>query len=510
MILPFIVASWLLAPPLQPISSNHFFHIRRPRQPDYHSELDGPLKITFHGAAREVTGSMHLIEVNGSKILLECGLYQGRRADTYERNLNLPFDAAEIDAVILSHAHIDHSGNLPNLVKQGFAGNIWCTAATRNLCTYMLMDSGHIQEQDVLYLNKKKQRKGEAPIEPIYTKEDARLALGAFISVGYHRPVLVADGVRATFYMAGHILGSAFVTLDIEEHATGKRWRLVFSGDLGRDAITILPPPETVDTADILIMESTYGNRLHGTITQARDRLEEVVSRTARRRGKVIIPSFAVGRTQELVYTLNQLDAAGDIPNMSIYVDSPLAVNATDVFRLHPEEWDVDVQEFLEAEGRRSPFDYRNVEYVRDVRRSKQLNFLHEPAVIISASGMAESGRILHHLKNNIGSPENTVLFVSFQAEHTLGRRIKEGESPVRIFGDAYEVRAQVESIDGYSAHADQAELLAWADHIDRNRLQKLFLVHGEEEAAVTLGGKLAQMGFAEVQIPVRGQHFEF
>jgi metallo-beta-lactamase family protein len=468
------------------------------------------MKITFYGAAREVTGSMHLIEVNGSKILLECGLYQGRRADTYERNLNLPFDAAEIDAVVLSHAHIDHSGNLPNLVKQGFAGNIWCTAATRNLCTYMLMDSGYIQEQDVKYLNKKKKRKGEPPVAPIYTKEDARQALGSFVSVGYHRPVLVADGVTATFHTAGHILGSAFVVLEIKEFATGKAWRLVFSGDLGRDAITILPPPETVDSADIMIMESTYGNRHHGTITQARERLEEVVGRTARRRGKVIIPSFAVGRTQELVYTLNQLDAAGDIPEMAIYVDSPLAVNATDVFRLHPEEWDEDVQDFLAEEKRRSPFDYTNVEYVRDVRRSKQLNFLHEPAVIISASGMAESGRILHHLKNNIGSPENTILFVSFQAEHTLGRRIKEGTSPVRIFGESYDVKAQVESIDGYSAHADQGELLDWADHFERGRLQTLFLVHGEEEAAVTLGEKLAGMGFADVQIPVRGQSAEF
>ncbi len=363
------------------------------------------MKLTFHGAAREVTGSMHLIEVNDQKVLLECGFYQGHRADTYERNLNFPFKPAEIDAVVLSHAHIDHSGNLPNLVKQGFTGNIWCTAATRNLCTYMLMDSGYIQEQDALYLNKKKKRKGEPLVDPIYTKEDAQKSLEYFVSVGYHRPILVADGVKATFYTAGHILGSAFVVLDINEHATGKQFRLVFSGDVGRDAIAILPPPETVDSADILIMESTYGNRLHGTITQARQRLEEVVSQTAKRRGKVIIPSFAVGRTQELVYTLNQLAAVGDIPELSIFVDSPLAVNATDVFRLHPEEWDADVQDFLNEEKRRNPFDAPNVEYVRDVRRSKQLNFLHDPAVIISASGMAESGRILHHLKNNIGSP---------------------------------------------------------------------------------------------------------
>lgn len=468
------------------------------------------MKITFHGAAREVTGSMHLIEVNNRKVLLECGFYQGRRADTYGRNLNFPFKPAEIDTVVLSHAHIDHSGNLPNLVKQGFTGNIWCTAATRNLCTYMLMDSGYIQEQDAFYLNKKKKRKGEPLVDPIYTKEDAKKSLEYFVSVGYHRPILVADGVKATFYTAGHILGSAFVALDIDEHATGKKFRLVFSGDVGRDAIAILPPPETVDSADILIMESTYGNRLHGTITQARKRLEEVVSQTARRRGKVIIPSFAVGRTQELVYALNQLAAVGDIPELPIFVDSPLAVNATDVFRLHPEEWDAEVQDFLTEEKRRNPFDAPNVEYVRDVRRSKQLNFLHDPAVIISASGMAESGRILHHLKNNIGSPRNTVLIVSFQAEHTLGRRIKDGDSPVRIFGEMFEVKAQVESIDGYSAHADQQELLDWAGHFDRSRLQKLFLVHGEIDAATTLKGKLGEIGFADVRIPERGNSFVF
>lgn len=468
------------------------------------------MKITFHGAAREVTGSMHLIEVNNQKVLLECGFYQGHRADTYTRNLNFPFKPAEIDTVVLSHAHIDHSGNLPNLVKQGFTGNIWCTAATRNLCTYMLMDSGHIQEQDALYLNKKKKHKGEPLVEPIYTKEDAQMSLEYFVSVGYHRPILVADGVKATFYTAGHILGSAFVVLDIDEHATGKQFRLVFSGDVGRDAIAILPPPETVNSADILIMESTYGNRLHGTITQARKRLEEVVSQTAKRRGKVIIPSFAVGRTQELVYTLNQLDAAGDIPEMPIFVDSPLAVNATDVFRLHPEEWDTGVQSFLDEEKGRSPFDAPNVEYVRDVRRSKQLNFLTDPAVIISASGMAESGRILHHLKNNIGSSQNTILIVSFQAEHTLGRRIKDGESPVRIFGEMIKVRAHVESIDGYSAHADQGELLDWAGHFDRSRLQKFFLVHGEMDAATTLKGKLGEIGFSHIQIPERGNSFEF
>jgi metallo-beta-lactamase family protein len=468
------------------------------------------MQIIFHGAARAVTGSMHLLEVNDQRILLECGLFQGRRADTYERNLNFPFNPATIDAVVLSHAHIDHAGNLPNLVKQGFRGTIWCTAATRNLSSYMLLDSGYIQEKDVEYVNKGRRRKGEEPVDPIYTQEDARACLTYFVSVGMERSIPIADGVNLTFYEAGHILGSAIVALDIREHKTGKEWRVVFSGDLGREEIAILRSPTVIRQADILLMESTYGNRLHGSYGDAQRKLEDVIVRTARRRGKVIVPSFAVGRTQELVYALNQLDAAGDIPQLPVFVDSPLAVNATDVFRMHPEAWDSDVEKFLTEDGRRSPFDYPNMEYVRDVRRSKQLNYMTGPAVIISASGMAESGRILHHLKNNIGNAENTILFVSFQAQETLGRRILEGAKQVRIFGEEYTVRAEVEHINGYSAHADQAELLEWADHFDKTRLQKTFLVHGEEEASFTLAEKLRNQGHREVEVPVRGQEFSF
>jgi metallo-beta-lactamase family protein len=468
------------------------------------------MQISFHGAARQVTGSMHLIEVNDQRILLECGMFQGRRAETYERNLNFPFDPASLDAVVLSHAHIDHSGNLPNLVKQGFTGTIWCTAATRNLSSYMLLDSGYIQERDIEYVNKQRRRKGEAPVEPIYTQEDARNCLSYFVSVGMQRSTPIADGIKLTFYEAGHILGSAIVVLDIKEHNTGKGWRLVFSGDLGREEIAILRSPATIAEADILIMESTYGNRRHGSYEDARHKLEEVVVRTARRRGKVIIPAFAVGRTQELVYSLNQLDAQGDIPELPVFVDSPLAVNATDVFRMHPEAWDSDVAVFLAEDGRRSPFDYPNMEYVRDVRRSKQLNFLDGPAIIISASGMAENGRIVHHIKNNIEHSENTILFVSFQAQETLGRRILEGVDSVRIFGDEYQVKAEVVHINGYSAHADQVELLEWADHFDKTRLQKTFLVHGEEEAAFTLAEKLRVQGHQDVEVPVRGQKFTF
>jgi metallo-beta-lactamase family protein len=328
--------------------------------------------------------------------------------------------------------------------------------------------------------------------------------------VGLHRPVLVADGVELTFHEAGHILGAASVVLEIREHQTGKHWRLVFSGDLGRTEASILHAPERIDSADLVIMESTYGDRLHGSYESARHLLRDVVNSTAKRRGKVIIPAFAVGRTQELLYAFNQLDAAGDIPPVSIFVDSPLAVNATDVFRLHPEEWNEEVQQFLlKTDGRRSPFDYDQVEYIREVRRSKQLNFMSEPAVIISASGMAESGRVLHHLKNNIGDPDNTILIVSFQAEHTLGRRIKDGASRVRIFGEEHEVRARVVSIEGYSAHADQAELLQWAAGFRRDRLQQIFLVHGEPEPANTLADKLRTEQQAKVTIPVRHQQIE-
>jgi metallo-beta-lactamase family protein len=467
------------------------------------------MRITFYGAAQEVTGSMHLIEVNGQRILLECGLYQGPRSETYARNLKLPFDAKSIDTVILSHAHIDHSGNLPNLVKQGYLGNIWCTAATRNLCAYMLMDSGHIQERDVEYVNRKRARDGEPPVEPIYTQADAAETLSQLISIGKHRPVTVADGVTLTYYEAGHILGAAHVVLEIDDKSSGKQWRVGFSGDIGRPNSSILRDPERIGPVDVLLMESTYGDRLHEDYSNAQRHLRNVVKQTARRSGKVIIPAFAVGRTQEIVYALNQLDAGGDIPSVPVYVDSPLAVNATDVFRMHPEGWREEVQAFLDEDGRRSPFDYAEVEYVRSVRRSKQLNGMPGPAVIISASGMAETGRVLHHLKNNIEYPGNTILLVSFMAHDTLGRRLKDGEKKVRIFGDEYDVRANVESIDGYSAHADQSELLAWADQFDRSRLQRLFLVHGEPEPMTTLARKLREQGFKQVESPERGNSFE-
>jgi metallo-beta-lactamase family protein len=346
-------------------------------------------------------------------------------------------------------------------------------------------------------------------VEPIYTQQDAETALESMISVGLARSVPIGDGVRLTYYNAGHILGAAHVALEIDDRSTGKTRRLVFSGDIGREESAILPPPVPPGDADILIMESTYGDRLHQNPQDARRTLRDTIRRTARRSGKVIVPAFAVGRTQELVYALNQLDADGDIPRIPVFVDSPLAVNATDVFRMHPEEWNDEVGDFLMDEKRRSPFDYAEVEYIRESRRSKQLNAMPGPAIIISASGMAESGRILHHLKNNVEYAQNTVLLVSFMAQETLGRKLKEGMKKVKIFGEEFDVKAEVVSIEGYSAHADQRELIHWASTFDRTRLQRVFLVHGEPQPMATLAEKLQESGLGRVETPTRGQSFE-
>ena len=462
------------------------------------------MQLTFWGAAQTVTGSMHLLEVNGQRLLLDCGLYQGTRSLSYERNLNFPFDPASIDVVILSHAHIDHSGNLPNLVKQGFRGSIWSTPATRDLCVAMLQDSGYIQEQDAAYVSRKRARNGLPPVEPLYTKHDAVEAIKQFVSINYHRPFSPVAGVTASFLDAGHILGSAIVVLDIVEG--GQQRRLVFSGDLGHQDMAILRDPEPASDADFLIIESTYGNRRHETRDQARQVLRQAIIDTHKRRGKVIIPAFAVGRTQELVYALHQLSEAQKIPSLDIYVDSPLAVDVTEIFRAHPECYDEETLALLQQA--RSPFGFRRLTYVRDVEDSKRLNFLRDSAVIVSASGMCESGRILHHLKNNIEDGDNTILFSGFQAENTLGRRIMDGNRRVRIFGEEYDVRARVMRVEGYSAHADSEELVAWASHLDRQRLQGIFLVHGEKESALGLSGLLHRDGFRAIAIPERGQSF--
>jgi metallo-beta-lactamase family protein len=461
------------------------------------------MKIKFLGAVRTVTGSMHLLTVHGSRILLDCGLYQGRRQESFERNRNLPFDATRIDALVLSHAHIDHSGNIPSLVKNGFRSNVFATPATRDLCSAMLRDSGHIHEQDALYVNKKRAKRGLPPVEPLYTVEDATDSLQYFVSLGYNRTLAIAPGVNLTFRDAGHILGSAVTVLDIEEGA--QKARLVFSGDLGRPGMPILRDPQPVEGADHLIIESTYGERLHAPIESTEEDLQEVVVNTYRRGGKVIVPAFSVGRTQELVYALHRLIRARDLPDLPIFVDSPLSVNVTEIFRLHPECYDQELKDFLASGNHRDPFGFHRLTYIRSVEASKELNFLREPAIIISASGMAEAGRILHHLKNNIEDARNTVLIVGWQAPHTLGRRLVERQPVVKIFGEEYKLKAQVQTINGFSAHADRDDLLAYVSELGPRTLQSLFVVHGEESASLAAAEAFADLGVRHVVVPEPG-----
>ncbi len=465
------------------------------------------MQIHFLGAAQTVTGSQHLISVNGSRILLECGLFQGKRWEAFERNRDLPFDAASIDALVLSHAHIDHSGNIPNLVRNGFQGPIYATFATRDLCSAMLRDSAYIHEQDVAYVNKKRARKGEPPVEPIYTYDDAIASLEHFVSVGYDRTVPIAPGVRCTFLDAGHILGSAIVFLEIEEPGQ-KPVRLLFSGDLGRDEMPILRDPIPAPEADVLIIESTYGDRLHKPHEEAKQKLLRLIGDAYDQGGKVVIPAFSVGRTQEIVYSLHRLASDGLLPDVPVFVDSPLAVNVTEVFRLHPECYDEELRDFMNGDHHPDPFGFDRLRYIRNVEDSKTLNVLQGPAVIISASGMCEAGRIQHHLKHNITDPRNAVLIVSWQAPYTLGRRLVERQPVVKIFGEEFPLRARVETINGYSAHADRNGLLGWAQPIARG-LRHAFVVHGDPDPAAALAEGLAQLGVRNVAVPERGDVFQ-
>ncbi|MEP7294085.1 MAG: MBL fold metallo-hydrolase [Chloroflexota bacterium] len=459
------------------------------------------MRITFYGAARTVTGSQHLVEVNGKRILLDCGLYQGKRSEANLRNRNLPFDAASVDVTVLSHAHIDHSGNLPNLVKSGYKGDIISTPATRDLCASMLMDSGHIQESDVYFVNKRL-KQGEPPVEPIYTQQDAARCLDSFSTQGYERPRQIAPGVTLTFKDAGHMLGSTFVILDIEDQEQHRDIRLVFSGDLGRAGIPIIRDPQTIDGADFLIMESTYGDRTHPPYEDDTQRMQQIIIDTYKRGGSVLIPAFAVGRTQQVVYMLHQLRLKGDLPDMPIFVDSPLAIDVTAAYRTHPECYDDEIRAFVAgAGGRIDPFGFEDLTYTRAVEESKKLNFLREPAIIIAASGMMEAGRILHHLRNRISDPRTTVLVVGFQAENTLGRKLVDHVPEVRIFGELHENRAQVEVLSGFSGHADHDELLGWVGAMQR-KPQRTFLVHGEGQAQFTLADDLKTRYGMQVDVP--------
>ena len=452
------------------------------------------MEIEFHGAAREVTGSCHILRVGGKTVLLDCGLFQGRRAESRAKNMRLPLPVAEIDAVVLSHAHIDHAGRLPFLVREGYRGVVYCTPATRDLCAVMLADSAHIQEKDAEYLTRHK--KGVAP--PLYEQHDVTELMKHMVAIPYGDTFDVVDGVRATYVDAGHILGSASVTLDCNEG--GRSSRLVFSGDVGRKGLPIIRDPVPPAGADVVIMESTYGNRDHPPAADMRERLAVVVRDTAARGGRIIVPAFAVGRTQELVYDLHALARAGSIPRIPIYIDSPLAIDATGVFAMHPELFDQ--QEDLVARVN-DLFHFDLVHYTRDVNESKALNTQYGPMIIISASGMAETGRILHHLAHGAPDPRNTILIVGFQAEHTLGRRIVERRPALKIFGDEVPLRARVEILNGYSAHADRTELTRWIDAV-RSKSKgtpPVWLVHGESDAQTALAESLRGRGYT-VGIP--------
>lgn len=465
------------------------------------------MRIQFLGAVRNVTGSRHRLQIAGKTILLDCGLFQGRRQDFFDRNQRFEFDPTTVDMVLLSHAHIDHSGNIPTLVRQGFAGHIYATPATMDLCSAMLRDSAHVLAADVAYVNKKRARKGEPPVHPLYSLDDALVAVEQFLGVGYNRPIPLADGATATFRDAGHILGSAMIEIAVREN--GRNLKVVYSGDLGRPGLPILRDPYVVQDVHTLILESTYGDRTHDSPPEAEDQLRRVILETVNRGGKIIIPAFAVGRTQELVYALHRLTLARQIPELPVFVDSPLAVNVTEIFRLHPECYDREINAFMERADVEDAFGFRRLRYIRDVEESKALNSLKQPAVIISASGMCEAGRILHHLKNNIEDSRNTILFVGFQAEQTLGRKLVDGWKKVNIFGEEYTVRAAVERIDGYSAHADRNELLDYVRRVRQTGLRRVFIVHGEEAASLSLAAALKEMGVPEVHVPMPGDTVE-
>ena len=469
--------------------------------------------LTFWGAAQVVTGSMHHLAIEGRSYLLDCGQFQGKRKEAEARNKGFPFSCKDISAVLLSHAHIDHSGNLPLLVKNGFQGPIYASPATADLCHPMLLDSATLQEKDAEFLNKRALRRKslnvQTPangrmIEPLYTVENAQATFPLFRPTPMHAPTNIGPGLRYQSFEAGHMLGSICMLLDLESQ--GRKVRLGFSGDLGRPGLPIVRDPEPLPPVDYLIMESTYGDRVHEPIQSVAAKLAAIVNRTYQRGGKMIVPAFAVGRTQQLVLVLHELINAGSIPPFPIFVDSPLAVNVTDVFRKHPELFDEEVNRFLD--NHQDPFGFKRLTYVRDVSQSKALNDLRGPFMIVSASGMCEGGRILHHLKNNIGDPRNTVLLTGYQAENTLGRKIKERREHVPIFGEPMPLRAEVQELDALSGHADREEMLAWMKPLAPS-LKKVFLVHGEPGQQTAFQVAIQERYRVEVVVPERGAGFD-
>lgn len=465
------------------------------------------MHLQFQGAARTVTGSMHMLTVAGQTILLDCGIYHGRREEARLRNSEFPFDPASVKAVVLSHAHIDHSGNLPGLVRQGFRGPIYCTHATQSLCEVMLKDSAYIQERDAEFITRQHRKKGLPPVAPLYLQEDVDEALPLFRGVDYSRSFRVADGIECRFEDAGHILGSASVSLRLRENGTTQT--LAFTGDLGRPHLPILRDPVFIGgdgPVDYLISESTYGGRFHAAVEEMEQQLLPPLLRACERRGKIIIPAFSVGRTQEIVFVLHKLSAAGKLDHLPVFVDSPLSVNVTAVFRKHAECFDEETRAILLAPRNNDPFGFERLTYVRDVAQSMELNERPGPFVVIAASGMCEAGRVVHHLANSVGDQRNMIMIVGYQAEHTLGKKLVMREPVVNIFGEPHDVRAEVVVLNSFSGHADRTELLAYVGRFDRRRMKRIFLVHGDADQEEKLAAGLRESGFGDVQLPVRGE----
>lgn len=458
------------------------------------------MKIAFHGAARTVTGSKHLLTlVNGKKYLLDCGMFQGMGKDTDALNRNWGFNPAEVDCLILSHAHIDHSGLIPKLVKDGFTGKIYCTPATRELTAVLLEDSAGIQESDVKYENKRRAVEGLPYLTPLYNTEDAQIAMTNFITIEYGDWFTIDENVEVMYTDAGHIIGSAAVHLKIKEN--GKLTRLTFSGDVGRYRDVILKSPQTFPQADVIIIESTYGNSLHDLNTTTPDLLLKWIEKAClQKKGKLIIPAFSVGRTQEILFALNQLELERRLPELDYYVDSPLSVEATEIVKRFPQYFNKTIQKILESDN--DPFGFKGLKFVKTVDESKMLNFKNGPMVIISASGMADAGRVKHHISNNIESSRNTILFSGYCEPHSLGGKLMEGRKEVKIFGVVHEVNAEIASIRSMSAHGDFEDLSQFLACQDPNQVKRLFIVHGEYNVQVAFRERLMRKGFDDVEIP--------
>lgn len=467
------------------------------------------MNLQFCGAAQTVTGSKHLLTTeNGKQILLDCGMYQGRGIETDPLNRNFGFDPNQIHSLVLSHAHIDHSGLVPRLVREGFKGKIYCTPATADLCEVMLLDSAFIQENDALHLNQRRAEQGLAPIKPLYTEADVRRTLSLIETVAYGETKVIDADTSFTFSDTGHILGSAAVHLALRQQQQHRR--LTFTGDIGRPHDHILRSPEPFEQADYIICESTYGNRLHPEEVNQEQQLFEVIYDTClQRRGKVIIPAFSLDRTQELVYALDRMKTKGMLPPIKVFVDSPLSVKTTKIMRENAQYFNDEIISYMQkTDG--EPFIFRDIYYISEVTDSKRLNQYKEPCIIISASGMAEAGRIKHHIANNIGDPRNTILLVGYCSPASLGARLKRGDTIVKIFGQEHAVKAQVHALEGYSAHADFSELINYLSCQDAQRVKQLYLVHGEPEPMQHFSGLLRQQGYADVQTPALWQTYQW